>query len=285
MRGFPKKVGIALLPFFLGSCSFNPFTTDNHLTGSASGAAIGAVAGGGVAGLLGGNRAVIVLSALTGGALGYYVTTLTAAAAGIQAAGGIVFVQGDYVTINLPTDPIFDSNSSELLPAATPALESVIAVLNHFPNNSIIVSGNTSGFGTHRHERKLSEKRASEVAHFLWQHGISSGCKDSPPSHQLDCARTIYVGYGDFFPIANHIRAVSIRQNSRIQITAYPPHGTRHASASDQLFANIGSPQDAVNAGIYTMPTETSMPPTWKDPSIGSGEEPISSAQKSVYYK
>lgn len=228
--------------FFLNlvGCSFNPFTTDNEMTGNPGYAVAGGAVGAGSAALLGGSKYTIGLAGIGGATLGYYLSTLTFAAGGVTQAGGQVYTLGDYVTIEIPTDNIFDENSAELLPEAGPALQSAVEVLKRYPNNNILVSGNTSGFGTRRFELTLSERRAKEIAGYLWAHGVSSfrGGADYDPSAPL---RTLsYVGYGNYFPISNNIKATSIRENSRIQITAYPTSRQLKLCKDQKVFANIG---------------------------------------------
>ncbi len=224
----------------LSGCSFNPFTTDNEMTGSAGPTIAGGAIGAGTAALLGGSKYTIGLAGLAGASLGYYVSTLTFDAGGIRQAGGQVYTLGDYATIEIPTDTLFESNTAKLLPEASPALDSTVAVLKRYPNNNILVSGNTSGFGTTRWERTLSEKRAREVSAYLWAHGVNAfkGNSDFDPSAPT---RTLsYVGYGNYFPISNNIRADSIRENSRIQITAYPSRRDLKLCDDQKVFANIG---------------------------------------------
>src|SRR5579872_4352320 len=225
----------------LEGCSFN------DLTGSPGPAVAGGAAGAGSAALLGGSKYTIALAGIGGAALGYYVSTLTFAAGGVTQAGGQVYTLGDYVTIEIPTDRIFEDNSAELLPEADPVLQSTVEVLKRYPNNNILVSGNTSGYGTQRWELTLSERRARQVAAYLWAHGVSSfrGTSDYDPSAPL---RTLsYVGYGNFFPISNNIKAASIRENSRIQITAYPSQGQLKLCKDQKIFANIGGLQEPLD--------------------------------------
>lgn len=220
-------VSCALL---LTSCS-----TD-HMTGSPTGTAVGAGVGAGSAVLLDASKTGIIAAGLGGAAIGYYVTSLDFASGGIKGIGGQVFSEGDFVTINIPTDNLFDTNSSELLPQSKYVLNSVIAVLNRSPDTNILISGNTSGFGTQRFQQKLSEARAREVAAYLWANGINNFKDQSNDTRKLT-----YVGYGNQFPIANDIRMNSLRENSRIQITAYPSKDdVGLGKAENNAFANVG---------------------------------------------
>lgn len=219
----------------LTSCTFNPFTTDNKLTGSPVATAIGAGIGGGAAYAMGGSNAVIASSAIGGGFIGYYVSTLRFASGGVIQGGGQVFTLGEYVTIEMPTDQLFDTNSSDFLSDAAPILDSAVRVLKRYPNHNIMVSGNTSGFGTTRWQLQLSEARARQVSAYLWAHGISEFKEFSLKRRHLT-----YTGYGNFFPIANDIHNNSLRKNSRIQITAYPSSSLLKIDHSYKVFNNIG---------------------------------------------
>jgi outer membrane protein OmpA-like peptidoglycan-associated protein len=166
---------------------------------------------------------------IAGGALGYYISSLPFTAGGVTHVGGKVYTLGDYATIEIPAEALFDVNSSDFMPEASAILNSAVAVLNRFPNDNILISGHVNGYYSSKFERKLSEDRARQVAAYLWAHGINNdnisnpnenyGGKELPKRYSRDLT---YVGYGSHFPIANHITAEGIRQNSRIQITAYP---------------------------------------------------------------
>ena len=259
----------------LAACSSNPFSSnDNGLTGKPGPTVAGAAIGAGSMALLHGSKYAIGLAGLGGAALGYYVSTLTFDSGGVTQVGGQVFTQGDFVTIEIPTDRIFEENTADLLPEATPALDSAVDVLKRYPDNNILVSGNTSGFGTARWERTLSEKRAREVAAYLWAHGVNSfkgGTGDFDPSSPM---RTLgYVGYGNYFPISNNIRAASIRENSRIQITAYPSRRQLHLCDDQKVHANIGGTDDkpfatpASSNGYKDEPYTRPSPPAGKNDS------------------
>lgn len=222
------------------SCSFNPFRTDNELTGSAASTAVGAAVGGLTAAGVGGSKPEIGLAGLAGGLVGYYVSTLRFASGGILHFGGQVYTVGERVGIVIPSDVLFDVNSADFVPGAGGVLDSVVAVLERYPTNSILISGNTSGFSDNCYEREISEARARQVAAYLWDHGINSFETESIKTRKL-----VYVGYGDYFPIANTIRAEGIRQNSRIQITSYPSRISLGYDEHFHVYNNIGASDDA----------------------------------------
>lgn len=230
-----------LCVFLLQACAYNPFIRNNHTTGSPIGAAIGAGAGAGTMSILGGSKALIALGGIGGGAIGYYVTTLRYDAGGIYQAGGQVYQVGDVIGIYVPTDKLFQPNTADFLPHASPVLDSIAVVLQRYPSNSILISGNTSGFYLSGWEQNLSERRAQKVAAYLWHAGINNFKSLSHETRKL-----AYVGYGDFFPISNNITNKGIRENSRIQITSYPMECELGLGIRDVAFHNVGSPTDQI---------------------------------------
>jgi len=229
------KLLCALSVIGLVSCSYNPFNRNNHLTGDAVGTAAGGLAGFSIASAAGASDAVIGLSTFGGASIGYYMTTLRFAAAGVYEAGGQVFTLGDYVTIEIPAARVFDSNSTYLLPEGKDALRSAAKVLARFNCQNVLVSGNSSGFGTSKLEKKMTTERAKVASQFLWSNGVSSFLHTTNQPRNLT-----YVGYGNYFPVANDITNEGLRANSRIQITAYPSKDQLLINEKKQAFSNMG---------------------------------------------
>lgn len=201
----------------LAGCTYNPFIGNNHLTGNPAAGVIGAGVGVGTVALLGGSKPWLALAGVTGGMVGYYVSTLRYDSGGIIQAAGQVYKVGDFVGIYIPTDNLFEPNTADFLPSAGPILESAAKVLSRYPSNNIIISGNTSGFYTNRWELSLSERRAQRMAAYFWNAGLPQFKDPTNNTHKLR-----YVGYGDYFPIATKLTNDGLRANSRIQITSYP---------------------------------------------------------------
>ncbi|OGT36039.1 MAG: hypothetical protein A3F11_05350 [Gammaproteobacteria bacterium RIFCSPHIGHO2_12_FULL_37_14] len=239
-----RVIGILLLHLcLLSSCSFNPFVSNNHTTGNPAGALIGGAAGAGSVAAAGGSKTFMAAFGIGGGALGYYVTTLRYDSGGIIQGGGKVYRVGDRLGIYIPTDNLFESNSAELLPQAAPILDSAAAVLARYPDNNIIISGNTSGFSRARWELRLSQARAQKVAAYLWSSGINHFKEPG-----IDTRKLNYVGYGDYFPISDKLTNEEIRENSRIQITSYPSNLDLGLDKKTLAFGNIGT----LNSDYYT---------------------------------
>lgn len=232
-QGIASLLFLALL--FLSACTFNPFSFNNNTTGDPTGAVVGAAAGAGTAALLGAPKPYMALAGLGGGAIGYYVTTLRYDAGGIMEYGGQVYQVGDFLGIEISTDQLFETNTDEFTDNACVILDSTVRVLNRYPNNHILVSGNTSGFQSDRREVRLSEKRARKVADYLRDAGLNNFQDKS-----LETRKLTYVGYGHYFPIATSHRNKGIRQNSRIQITSYRSQDDLKRSKREEAVNNIG---------------------------------------------
>lgn len=235
-KEYCQFLAYASLIFSLAGCSYNPFIRNNQTTGDPAAAVVGAGIGAGGIGLLGGSKPLILLGGLGGSAIGYYSSTLRYDAGGVLAAGGQVYKIGDYVGVEIPTAKLFEPNSSDLLPTAKPILTSVAIILQRYPTNHILVSGNSSGFYHGRWEQKLSEARAKKIAAFLWNAGINELNAIPNQPRKLN-----FVGYGNYFPIAQSITHKGIRQNSRIQITSYPNEKTLHKDPEATALNNIGA--------------------------------------------
>ncbi len=202
----------------LQGCGPNPFGQHNGMTGRPEGVATGAVIGAGSMALIGaGSKPYMATAAVIGGVIGYYVTTDRFAAGGILEGGGKIYGEGQYIGIVIPLNKLFEPNTADFLPSAYPILDSVVSVLERYPNNNILISGNTSGFGRQAWEQPLSEKQAGKVAAYLWNAGINAFKNPGINTRELR-----YVGYGSAFPIANTLTNRGIQENGRIQITSYP---------------------------------------------------------------
>lgn len=226
---------------FLSACNFNPFVPYSDNTGKAGGVIVGTGTGLGVAALAHATKWWVAGAAITGGAIGYYVTSLRFEAGGVIHYGGKAYQIGQTIGIYIPTDTLFEPNSTEFVPQAFLVLDSALAVLRREPDNNILLSGNTSGFGQTRDELWLSEKRAEKIAAYFWNTGnitaFRADCNDT--LHKL-----VYVGYGDYFPIAGDLKNKSIRQNSRIQIVSYPRDSDLLIDTHYTVYNNVGSMQE-----------------------------------------
>lgn len=203
---------------FAGCETLDPYTQEPKTSNAAKGAMIGAAAGA-VVGLISGDDAVerrqhamigAGVGALAGGAIGHYQDKQEAELrAELQGTGVSVTRIGDNITLNMPGNVTFATNSSDLSPAFFDVLTSVSKVLKEYDQTVVEVAGHTDSTGTDEYNQALSERRASSVAQFLQTQGVIS-------------QRLITVGVGETRPVADNGTADGRQANRRVEITMVP---------------------------------------------------------------
>lgn len=204
--------GVALL----SACStINPYTGEQQTSNAAKGAAIGAGVGI-VAGLLTGgndlrNAAVGAgIGALTGGGVGYYMDVQEAKLRQkLQGTGVSVVRNGDNITLSMPGNITFASNSADLNAQFFTVLDGVDLVLKEYDKTMIEIAGHTDSTGSAALNQSLSERRAQAVAAYLSSHG-------------LPAKRVLTVGAGPSRPIASNATPEGRQQNRRVELTIVP---------------------------------------------------------------
>jgi len=209
-------VGVAILA--AGCETLNPYTGETQMSKSTKGALIGAAAGA-VVGLASGDDAVerrqrallgAGVGALAGGAIGNYMDRQEAELrAELEGTGVSVTRIGDNITLNMPGNVTFATNSADLNPAFFDVLTSVSKVVTEFDKTIIEVAGHTDSTGTDAYNQSLSERRAATVAQYLQSRGISP-------------QRMITVGMGESMPVADNATESGRAANRRVEITMVP---------------------------------------------------------------
>ena len=209
-------VGVAV--FATGCKTLDPFTREEQTSNTTKGAAIGAAAGV-VAGLISGDDAVerrqhaligAGIGALAGGSIGYYMDRQEAELrAELEGTGVSVARNGDHITLNMPGNVTFATDSSDLSPAFFNVLNSVGKVLDEYEQTVVEVAGHTDSTGTDSYNQGLSERRAASVAQYLQSQGVNS-------------QRLITVGVGESRPIADNSTESGRALNRRVEITMVP---------------------------------------------------------------
>jgi outer membrane protein OmpA-like peptidoglycan-associated protein len=201
-----------------GCETLDPYTREEKTSAATKGALIGAAAGA-VVGLVSGDDAVerrqraligAGVGALAGGSIGYYMDREEAKLrAELEGTGVSVTRMGDNITLNMPGNVTFATNSSDLSPSFFAVLDSVSKVLIEFDQTVIEVAGHTDSTGTNEYNQSLSERRASSVAAYLTQRGVMG-------------ERLITVGMGEERPVADNASASGRQANRRVEITLVP---------------------------------------------------------------
>ena len=216
-----QKIVAAMTVFavFATACeTLDPYTREEKTSKATKGALIGAAAGA-VVGLISGDDAVerrqraLILAgvgALAGGAIGNYQDRQEAQLrAELEGTGVSVTRIGDNITLNMPGNITFATDSSDLSPAFFDVLNSVAKVLKEFDKTVVEVAGHTDSTGSESYNQSLSERRAGSVSTFLKSQGINA-------------QRLITVGMGELRPVADNNTAEGRQANRRVEITMVP---------------------------------------------------------------
>ena len=204
---------------FVSACTtLDPYTREEKTSSATKGALIGAAAGA-VVGLISGDDAVerrqhamigAGIGALAGGAIGNYQDKQEAALrAELEGTGVSVARNGDNITLNMPGNVTFATNSSDLNPAFFNVLTSVGKVLAEYEQTVVEVAGHTDSTGSDAYNQGLSERRANSVAAYLRSQGV------------ID-QRLITLGMGESRPIADNSTDTGRQANRRVEITMVP---------------------------------------------------------------
>jgi len=201
-----------------GCYTYDPYSGDKQISKTTEGAGIGAL-GGAIVGMLTGGDArqhrknALIgagLGALAGGAVGNYMDRQQAKLrAQLQGTGVSVTRVGDNITLNMPGNITFETNSSDLKPGFYNVLNSVALVLKEYDKTIIEVAGHTDNTGSAQYNQALSERRAGTVAQYLESQGINS-------------QRVMTVGAGEGHPVATNATPEGRQANRRVELTLEP---------------------------------------------------------------
>jgi outer membrane protein OmpA-like peptidoglycan-associated protein len=209
-------VGFAIA---LPACTtIDPYTREERVTRAQRQAVIGAAAGAAV-GLITGDssmerkkRALVGagLGALAGAGVGTYMDRQEAKLrAELERTGVSVTRSGDNITLNMPGNITFATNSADLNANFYDVLNSVSTVLAEFDQTVIEVAGHTDSTGEVAYNQQLSERRAQSVVAYL-------GTRNVRPD------RMIPLGAGETRPITTNDTDVGRQQNRRVELTLVP---------------------------------------------------------------
>jgi len=213
------RVALVTAGLIIGGCeTLDPYTQESKTSNATKGAIIGAVSGA-VVGLASGDDAVerrqraligAGVGALAGGSIGYYMDRQEAKLrAELEGSGVSVTRIGDNITLNMPGNVTFATNSSDLSPAFFDVLASVGKVLDEFDQTVVEVAGHTDSTGTDAYNQSLSERRAGSVGTYLQSQGVNS-------------QRLITIGLGEAMPVSDNATADGRQANRRVEITMVP---------------------------------------------------------------
>jgi outer membrane protein OmpA-like peptidoglycan-associated protein len=217
--GITKGIVLGCAAMILVGCeTLDPYTQESKTSSATKGAIIGAVSGA-VVGLASGDDAVerrqraligAGVGALAGGSIGYYMDQQEAKLrAELQGTGVSVTRIGDNITLNMPGNVTFATNSSDLSPAFFDVLTSVSKVMKEFDKTVVEVAGHTDSTGSDQYNQTLSERRAASVSQYLRNQGV-------------DERRLLTIGLGETMPVADNSTESGRQANRRVEITMVP---------------------------------------------------------------
>ena len=201
--------------------TLDPYTREEQTARAQHGAVIGAISGA-VVGLVTGDgsmdrkqRALIGagLGALAGSAVGYYQDRQEAKLrAELEGTGVGVTRIGENITLNMPGNITFATDSADLSASFFTVLDSVSMVVNEFDQTVIEIAGHTDNTGSDSYNQTLSVRRAASVATYLI-------------TRDVRVERVIEVGAGESRPIASNETESGRRFNRRVELTLVPITG------------------------------------------------------------
>jgi len=212
-------IGILAVAVVAAACTTtNPYTGEEQAARASRNAWIGAAAGA-AAGLMTGDssmerkkRALVGagVGALAGASVGAYMDRQEARLrAELERTGVSVTRNGDNITLNMPGNITFATNSADLNAGFYDVLNSVSLVLDEFDQTVIEVAGHTDNTGTNEYNQQLSQRRASSVAAYL-------------RTRQVLAERMIEIGMGEERPIADNATDTGRQSNRRVELTLVP---------------------------------------------------------------
>jgi outer membrane protein OmpA-like peptidoglycan-associated protein len=213
---------VASAVVLLAGCeTLDPYTGESKTSNATKGAIIGAVTGA-VVGLVTGDDSMerkqhaligAGVGALAGGSIGYYMDRQEMKLRQeLEGTGVSVYRDGDNITLNMPGNVTFATDSSDLNAQFFGVLTSVSKVMTEFDQTVVEVAGHTDSTGTNSYNLALSERRAGSVAQYLRTQGV------------ID-QRLITVGLGEDMPVADNTTDSGRQSNRRVEITMVPLTG------------------------------------------------------------
>lgn len=119
-------------------------------------------------------------------------------------SGAKVYRVGEGIIVEFNDKILFGFDRSDLNASAKDNLNSLVTVLNKYPDTNIEVQGHTDNTGTDKYNMALSKRRAASVSNYLISKGISS-------------RRTTTKGYGESAPNYSNDTEDGRAQNRRVE--------------------------------------------------------------------
>ena len=213
MKTRRNLIAATALMAMLAGCTTNPYTGESQ-AGKAGiyggvGAVTGAVIGAATSSKKDRGKGALIGAAVggaAGGGYGYYVDTQEAKLRQtLQGTGVQVQRNGNDLTLIMPGNITFASNSADISSSFYPTLNSLVLVFKEFDKNGVNIVGHTDSTGSQQLNQSLSQRRAQSVANYLTANGV--------PGQRISA-----YGAGPNQPIASNATDAGRAQNRRVEI-------------------------------------------------------------------
>ena len=209
-------VAVSTALLISGCTTYDAYTGEEKVSNTAKGAGIGAGVGAVVAYFANKDKSskerqkrmlmAAGVGAIAGGGVGYYMDSQEAKLRKqLRGTGVSVVREGDDISLVMPGNITFDTDSGNLKASFYEVLNSVAIVLEEFDKTIIAVSGHTDSTGSRDYNQKLSVHRAMAVKEYLVRKGI-------------DGKRLKAVGYGELRPKASNETEAGRVLNRRVEL-------------------------------------------------------------------
>jgi outer membrane protein OmpA-like peptidoglycan-associated protein len=203
-----------------GCQTFDAYTGEKKVSGTAKGAGIGAGVGVVLAYLTNKKKSskdrkkamlkAAGVGAIAGGGIGYYMDTQESKLRKqLRDSGVSVERDGDNINLIMPGNITFQTGNHELNTDFHEVMDSVILVINEYNKTIIVVAGHTDSKGSESFNQSLSEKRAQSVGNYLLSQNVVE-------------ARIETVGFGESHPIADNETEEGRSLNRRVELSLIP---------------------------------------------------------------
>ncbi|MCJ8169899.1 OmpA family protein [Atopomonas sediminilitoris] len=213
---------LACTAVFTVGCATNPQTGEREAGKTATYGGLGALAGAAVGALASkddrGKGALIgaAVGGAAGAGYGYYVDKQEAQLRqSMQGTGVDVQRQGDQLSLVMPGNITFATNSSEITSGFYSTLNTVAKSLQQYDKSLVDVIGHTDSVGSYDYNLQLSQRRAQSVLNYLAGQGVAYN-------------RLTARGMGPSQPIADNTSDAGRAQNRRVEIKLAPLPNTQY---------------------------------------------------------
>lgn len=213
-----KSVIAGMAALLFSACAVDPYTGETRVANAGWGSMIGA-AGGAAIGALTSSKKNRSKNALIGAGIGAIAGTGVGAymdaqndklAAELRSTGVSVSKDANNnITLNMPGDITFATNSSDINSNFYPVLNSIGKVLVEYGKTTVDISGHADSSGNDSINRPLSKARADSVARYLEGRGVQS-------------VRIMTYGYSSDYPIDTNSTTAGKARNRRVEIKLVP---------------------------------------------------------------